>query len=448
MGINIRDGIGASNTDSPGVPLPLTLGSVSVTVDGPQLLCCLYHRVKSTRSFRLKHSSPQRSRSLLRHRMGPSTAFNIRLVRTAPAVFTQNAQGTGNALAFDARFQAIASVGSDMIVLYATGLGPVDPALPSSASGGASAEPLNRIRDYLASFDRGIARESTLRWARSGTARRLPGERPPTGNPTSNRVVLSQNAMFSNSATLPIPGGANVTNVSGSIDGLYPASLLSGEWHRRFARAGDLRTCHHLSDAGDRSSETELRHRARSEAVQDHCHHPSRQRCCGFDPATKAYMGRRRSRQAQCQNVRFFVRRNHVYDLKTGARFPGNIVPPSRMDSWLQRHAPDALSERATIPDSANGILIISGVLPDDGHVSIGSDLTTVHLAPFAFGGFFDLGLTSPPVRTAQFALLVDGMLIASRNVVFEVYSNSTTSVAAKPRPRLTTPLPSRKCCW
>ena len=54
---------------------------------------------------------------------GASPAFNVTLTRNAPAIFTKNGAGTGNALVFDAYFQPVSAVGAGAIVIYAIGLG-------------------------------------------------------------------------------------------------------------------------------------------------------------------------------------------------------------------------------------------------------------------------------------------------------------------------------------
>jgi uncharacterized protein (TIGR03437 family) len=83
---------------------------------------------------------------------GASAPVSIALVRNAPAIFTQNSQGTGTAVALNASFQPIASVGGDVIILYGVGLGPTNPAPGPSTLGGASSEPLNRVADQVQVF--------------------------------------------------------------------------------------------------------------------------------------------------------------------------------------------------------------------------------------------------------------------------------------------------------
>jgi hypothetical protein len=46
----------------------------------------------------------------------------------------------------------------------------------------------------------------------------------PPRNPQPNPVYVSVNGTVSRAVTLPIPVGTNVTNATGSIDAMYPAS--------------------------------------------------------------------------------------------------------------------------------------------------------------------------------------------------------------------------------
>jgi len=66
---------------------------------------------------------------------GASAAFNLRLVPDAPAIFTKDGSGLGPALVFNGAFQPVDTLDGSTIILYATGLGPVSPAVPSENGG-------------------------------------------------------------------------------------------------------------------------------------------------------------------------------------------------------------------------------------------------------------------------------------------------------------------------
>ena len=115
-------------------------------------------------------------------------------------------------------------MGSAAIILYAVGLGPTNPPPASSAQGGASTEPFNKVVDQVQAF----IGELLCQVQFAGLAPGFPGIYQlnviPPAAPASNRLYITENGVTSNVATLPIPVGTNVTNVQGSIDGLYPAS--------------------------------------------------------------------------------------------------------------------------------------------------------------------------------------------------------------------------------
>ncbi len=106
----------------------MTLGGVSVTVGGV--------------AASLRYVSPSQVNALIPFEVaipsntvvplvvtsaGGSASYNIRLTRDAPAIFSQDGSGFGLALVFDAKFNAVATVHpNDVLILYAAGLGPVD----------------------------------------------------------------------------------------------------------------------------------------------------------------------------------------------------------------------------------------------------------------------------------------------------------------------------------
>jgi len=127
-------------------------------------------------------------------------------------------------IALDENFKLISSVGTGPIVLYAVGLGPTDPPA-SSASGGASSEPLNRVEDDVSVFIGDT--QATVLFA--GLAPGFPGiyqlNVVPNG-PVTDRVYLRVNGWQSNIASLSIPAGSNAINVTGSVQGAYPGNSV------------------------------------------------------------------------------------------------------------------------------------------------------------------------------------------------------------------------------
>jgi uncharacterized protein (TIGR03437 family) len=128
------------------VPLPLSLGGVSVTVGGKAapLLYVSATQINALVPFEADVSEIARLPVVVTTPEGSSAPFGVFLSRTAPALFTRDASGSGRAHAFDPFFRPVEAVSAgDVLVLYATGLGPTLPP-GSSTAGGASAEPFNR----------------------------------------------------------------------------------------------------------------------------------------------------------------------------------------------------------------------------------------------------------------------------------------------------------------
>jgi uncharacterized protein (TIGR03437 family) len=176
--------LAVSTTSAQTVPLPLSLAEVkSVTVGGvPAPLSYVSPgQINFVVPFEaaLGASVPV----VVTTSTGASAPVNIALVRDAPALFTQNAQGTGMAIAFNANFQPITSVGSDVIILYGVGLGPTNPPPASSAQGGASADPFNRVVDQVQVFIGEMPCQVQFAGLGSGVSRHLSVERHSFGGP-------------------------------------------------------------------------------------------------------------------------------------------------------------------------------------------------------------------------------------------------------------------------
>ena len=107
-------------------PLPVRLNNVSVTIAGiaaplsyvsPTQINALVPFESSTLTGVQKTTVP----AIVTTPSGVSSSFNLTLLRNAPAIFTRNSAGTGDALVFDSYFQPVSIVGTDAIVLYEIG---------------------------------------------------------------------------------------------------------------------------------------------------------------------------------------------------------------------------------------------------------------------------------------------------------------------------------------
>jgi uncharacterized protein (TIGR03437 family) len=192
-------------------PLPVTLGGVSVTVGGA--------------SASLSYVSPTQINALISffvtipsNTVVPVTvttaagsgSYNIRLTPVAPAIFTQDGSGLGMALVFDAKFNPVATVHpNDVLILYAAGLGPTD-------DSGRVLDPVDvylgerKAQVMFAGLAPGISGVYQLNVIAPALA--------------TDRIYLRSGGFQSNIVYMGIQAGSNAMNVSGSIDGLYPSS--------------------------------------------------------------------------------------------------------------------------------------------------------------------------------------------------------------------------------
>jgi uncharacterized protein (TIGR03437 family) len=351
---------------------------------------------------------------------GASAPVNITLVRNAPALFTQNAQGTGMADAFNANFQPVTSVGSDVIILYGVGLGPTNPPPASSAQGGASAEPLNRVVDQVQVFIGEVPCQVQF----AGLAPGFPGIYQlnviPPAAPASNRLYIAENGATSNVTTLPIPVGTNVTNVQGSIDGLYPASGMYAVEDGNKPTGGPV-SFSEMLNAGAATVSFDIRPSAQPFTVM--AVGPGATAVLQIDPAGGTWQGYVTSPTAIARAGNFNLYSFVVYDLLSGTPFPGNIIPLSRFDP-IETQAANLLplpNAFPTTPSPNATSVYASRPLMQSGHFSIGSGQASDDLSNLYFGGFVNIGQPPPSTQTAEFLLFVDGMLVATRDISYQV---------------------------
>lgn len=434
-----------SPTTANSVPLQMTLNGVSVTFGGIAAPLSYVSPTQINAVVPFEITVPQYSSSappvivrvpvVVTTPAGSSTPLNIFLSRESPGLFTQNAAGTGPAIALDANFNPISVVGSGPIVLYAGGLGPTNPPA-SSASGGASAEPLNRVVDNISVFVGDT--QATILFA--GLAPGFPGiyqlNVVPNG-PISDRVYIQANGWQSNIATLPISPGSNVTNVTGTISNLYPptlgpvtssAMLIAGTFSVSFDIVPGARPFSIVAagEAGD----AVVNINPATDTWQAALSEPTLASISGdFSPNLSGFLAV--WNLSSCQENGLCV------------TFPGNVISSASLDpaavqvmNRLPQQNSCAESSAAYyllgLPYciSANGTYSTSGALPANGHFSIGtpnnctrnisgsvtcaSDLTN-------FGGFIQIPTAGHASRTTTFSLYVDGRMIATQSATYSI---------------------------
>jgi uncharacterized protein (TIGR03437 family) len=331
---------------------------------------------------------------------GASAPLSLTLSRNSPGIFTVNGQGTGAAIALDQNFNLISSVGTGPIVLYAAGLGPTDPPA-SSASGGGSSEPLNRVVDDVSVFIGDV--QATLLFA--GLAPGFPGiyqlNVVPNG-PVTDRVYLRVNGWQSNIASLSIPAGSNAINVTGSVQGAYPPSanavpystlLTAGQFNVDLVVAPDAKpfSVAATSDAG-------------SAIFQ-------------IDPSAGTWQATLKVPTEAARYGDFSDSGWTIWNFLTCttnglcSSFPGNIIPLS--DLLVQE-----VDAMVSIP-LPNQMPVIP---PDSFYFTAGDLSATGHFTySITYGDFMQIPETGPATRNATFALYVDGKLIDSQLVPYQV---------------------------
>jgi uncharacterized protein (TIGR03437 family) len=395
-----------TTTAANGVPLQISLGGVSVAFGGiaAPLSYVSAGQINAVVPFEITvpGSAPVRVPVVVTTTAGPSAPLNVSLSRESPGLFTLNGAGTGAVIAFDANFRLLPAAGAGPIVLYADGLGPTNPPA-SSASGGASAEPLNRVVDNVSVF----VGDTQATVAFAGLAPGFPGIYQlnviPNG-PLSDRVYIKANGWQSNIVSLPISPGSNVANVSAAINGLYPPSSFAV-------------TSSAMLIAGTFSLDLDILPGARPFSVV--AAGDGGNAVIAINPGSGTWQATLSMPTPASRAGDFSQSGFNVVDFSTCASngtcmsFPNNVIPVSRLDPAAVQAV-----NMLPLPNGLNGIYTATGALPLGGHFSIGPS-TLSNLANF--GGFLQIPAVGSSPRTASFRVYVDGKLIASKDVSYNV---------------------------
>jgi uncharacterized protein (TIGR03437 family) len=413
FGLELSTSISTANT----VPLQKTMGGVTVTFSGiaAPLSYISPTQINAIVPFEIAvqlSSAPQvvQVPVVVKTAAGASAPLTIALSRNSPGLFTRNGEGTGKAIAFDADFKSISSVGTGPIVLYATGLGPTNPAA-SSVSGGASSEPLNRVVDDVSVFIGDVQAQVLF----AGLAPGFPGIYQlnviPKG-PLTDRVYLQVNGWRSNIANLSIAAGSNAVNVTGKIESLYPAPAAAPAAFSVMLLAGSF------------SVDLEIAPGAKPFSIV--ATNDGGNAVFQIDPAAGTWqvsmlVPSSRARGYDFSNSEFNVVWNFLTCTSNGlcSPFTANIVPLSDLD-------PLAVQAMRLLPMinvssnfvGPNGPYANSGTLPPGGHITFPGQ----SIFPDTFGEFIQIPAAGPATRSVTFGLYVDGKLIASDVASYQVH--------------------------
>ena len=229
--------------------------------------------------------------------------------------------------------------------------------------------------------------------------------------PISNRVYLFVNGVESNDALLAVPAGQNVSNVSGSIDGLYPASgaaAVAGQSTTGPVSFSALLIASVFEVGFDiKPNAKPFRVSARNGAASD---------VIDIDPVQNTWRATITVLRSAKRVYDFSADGLQVIDFLTGSPFPGTIIPSSRLDPI----ATAAINALPPASEFSNGIATttISGTLAPSRHFTV--DPNTLSQVS-RFGDFIGIRNLFGNTSATKLQLFVDGLLVASKSISFVV---------------------------
>ncbi|HMC62319.1 MAG TPA: hypothetical protein VKJ01_24200 [Candidatus Solibacter sp.] len=395
-------GLAPSTLTATNVPLPTDLGGVTVTVGGVKapLLYVSAGQINALIPFEVPAPSqlPVATSVVVTSAGTSSAAYNVPLTRNAPALFTANAQGTGPALVFDAHFRPAGTVAAgDIVILYATGLGPTDPF--EIYAGDGLVGPASVLFAGLAPGFPGIYQLNI----------KLPAL-------VTDRLFIRQKGWQSNIARLGIAAGQNTSNVTGSIAGIYPPGNPNVAPYNIPATSVPLSTSVLLEAAAFKVSFTIL---AGAQPFTVAAVGEAGATILAINPAAGTYQASTTSPTAATRVGDFsqseFVPIIDFANCTATAdciRFPGSIVPLSRLDPGAF-----AAARTLSLPNLPPGTPASTGLVFTIGSAKAGSTFTLDDQSDPSvarFGGWLHLPYGPFATHTGTLELFVDGKLIAS----------------------------------
>ena len=404
-----------SVTAPSGAP-PATLGGVSVTVAGLPALLASVSPNEIDALIPAQTAIPQNTVVPLVVTSGAgSIAYNVRLTRNSPALFTN--PDTGQALVFDAGFHSVDTIAPQAnLILYATGLGPTD----------TSGRVVDDVQVYI-----GDRRAQVLF---AGSAPGLPGLyqlnviAPP---PATDRIYLRAGGWQSNIVNIGIPGGTNTANVQGAIDGLYPSSdagyqrtpprpCLGDNDPGPCGPVGVFDSSSIMLHAGVFTVSFDIVPGAAPFAIA--AVGEAGGAIISIDPAAGTYTASVATPTPAAAVGDFSSSIAPLWDYascdwKSAVcfPFPNSQIPASRMDPYWLRAVHMLPSPDAGSTAGANGLLQISGSITGPRFVVDSQNNSVIS----AFGGIVQVPYGPFAVGISTFSLYVDGRLIATKGLPY-----------------------------
>lgn len=427
FGTNLAPSVAAAQS----VPLPMQLNGVSVTVGKTLAPLSYVSPTQVNALFPFEAPASGVLPIVVNSSAGASAPFYVQpLAAEAPGLFTQNGAGTGNAPVFDGSFRPVATIGQDPLILYATGLGPTNPPA-SSASGGNSTEPLNWVVNPVDVYV-GDSKAAVLF---AGLAPGFPGvyqlNVQPNGAMT-DRIYLRSGFWQSNIAQVGVAAGNSVSNVSGSIAGLYPPTDNLPPTYKPpgtmlpvsisampFAAVFNVRF-----DIAPNVQPFDLV--ATTEGANAAIHFDTQQGVYTAALTVPTFAARNWDFSGY-SSPDFSTDSQSIYNCATPTASqrslppPNNIIPTSAVDpvaAWALKQLPADPNGNRVAQRSANTTAVTTGTFTPGTTFVIDSNN---HPELSAFGGFIQIPCAGPTNRTTIFSLYLDGKLILSKTGTYTV---------------------------
>lgn len=324
---------------------------------------------------------------------GASKPFNLILQRNAPALYSANGRGSGDAVAFDGNFQPITTVDGSAIVVYATGLGPTTP--PANTNAVAYADGvLNRASDTVGLNVGGNAAELLY----AGLAPGLQGIYQLNFRPkrpfANNAISLTAGSYPAPALTLPVPPLANVDNLNASIASVFPADGGLTQWD-----SSELPMVAHFNVDFD------IKPSAAAFAIA--ANYLNGTALITVDPAAKTWTSVVSVPTAAARQGDFSALTTQVFDfLGGGFAFPGNVIPASRLNPTALAALNRLPLPNAPVPaGTVNGTYTSTGTIPPNNHLTFSTS--------FGYFQVFAKGI-SGTTYVAAYNLTVDVMGVGS----------------------------------
>ena len=398
-------------------PLPTLLGGVSATVGG--MAAELLYVSPTAIHLVVPMNTPVPENTVVPLIVTTdgmaSRPYNLRLLHTAPGIFTRDGSGSGAALAFEGDVPAGTVAPGDTLTFYATGLGPV---------AGAAETVVENVDVYLG--------ERKVEGAVVRRARGLAGlYRIDVGAPplASDRLFLRAGGWQSNIVQIAIAGGGNLKNVTGTIAGLYPSTDPTAGEGTTFAlmlHAGTFSTSFDIAPAAGRFDIAAVAEGGSALISIDPTAACTNDLGATSQGAYTAVIGTVTPDGARGD---FSGSIYPLWDYLTCdpgtwecLAFPLSTIPASRLAPFWVKAIGQLPAATDLTSAGANAIAEVNGCLADltpagnPSHLVIDSKNNQVLSV---FGGFVQLALGESKTRDSRFALYVDGVKIASTDVPY-----------------------------